>query len=242
MENATQFDLNDALRQWREEMATSPAFRAADLDELEGHLRDSIQSLRTRGLSTQEAFRVARSRLGDSDLLDREFGKVNTNQVWLNRALWMVAGFIGIGLVSELAATLGNLLTWGVYGLLPGDTGKPDLRLVGWLSLTARSVLFVGLMVWAFRSGTRSGGFLQHLALWSREHPLLAGVGVFLGYALVRVSNQVPLAFITARTLDAWELGELSLFGAYWSLVLLLVWPSILSWLLVRTSKSATAR
>ena len=241
MENTTQFVLNDALSQWRETMAASPAFATADLDELEGHLRDSIQSLQTRGLSTQEAFWVARSRLGSSDLLDREFGKVSTNLVWLNRVLWMVAGFIGIGLASELAATLAMLLTYGVYGLLPGNIWKPDLRLVGWLSLTAKSVLVVGLIVWGFRSGTRSEGFIQHLAQHSREHPLLAAVGVFLGYALVRVSKQVPLAFITARTLDAREFGELSLFGAYWSLVLLLVWPSILAWLLVRTSTRATA-
>jgi hypothetical protein len=238
MENATQFDLNDALRQWREKLATLPTFRGADLDELEAHLRDSIQSLQTRGLSAHEAFWVAGSRLGETDLLEREFEKVNMERVWLNRVLWMVVGSIGIGLLSELATTLVNLLTVGVCGLLPGYVGRPDPRLLGWSGLAASLALFVVLFVWAFRSGKRNGGFLQRLGRWSREHPLLASAGALLAYVLIRVGGYATFSFM-ARTLGAEGFGTLAMFRACWSLVPLLLWPSILAWLLVRTSRRA---
>jgi hypothetical protein len=241
MENATQFDLNDALRQWREKMAASPTFRGADLDELEAHLRDSIQSLQTRGLSAHEAFWVAGSRLGENDLLEREFEKVNTERVWLNRVLWMVVGSIGIGLLSRSATTLIDFLTLGTYGLLPGHVGKPNPHLMGWFSLAANSVLLAGLIVWAFRSGRRKEGFLQRLGQWSLKHPLLAAAGVLLGYVLNSVGSYVPVSFIL-QTLGATESGVLLMFRGWWSLVPLLVWPSILAWLLMRTSRRATAR
>ena len=241
MENATQFDLNDALRQWREKMAASPTFRGADLDELEAHLRDSIQSLQTRGLSAHEAFWVAGSRLGENDLLEREFEKVNTERVWLNRVLWMVVGSIGIGLLSRSATTLIDFLTLGTYGLLPEYVGKPNPHLMGWFNLVANLVLLVGLIVWAFRSGKRNGGFLRRLGKWSRERPLLAATGVFLAYVLTRVGSYVPVPFM-ARSLGATEFGEFWTLRVWWSLVPLLVWPSILAWLLMRTSRKAAAR
>ena len=241
MENATRFDLNDALCRWRENLATSPAFRARDLDELEAHLRDSIQSLQSRGLFAHEAFWVAQSRLGDSDLLDREFEKVNPERVWLNRVLWMVVGSVGIGLLSGLATTLVDFLTVGTYELLPEYVGKPNPHLLGWFNLVANWVLLVGLLVWAFRWGKRNEGFLRRLGKWSRERPLLAATGVFLAYVLTRVGSYVPVPFM-ARSLGATEFGEFWTLRVWWSLVPLLVWPSILAWLLMRTSRKAAAR
>ena len=69
MENSTQFDLKDAIRQWRDSLAAAPACRPDDLDQLESHLRDSVMTLQTTGLSLREAFWVAKSRLGTNDQL-----------------------------------------------------------------------------------------------------------------------------------------------------------------------------
>ena len=59
---ATEFDLSDGVRRWRESLSGSPALSAGDLDELESHLRDSIASLEACGLSAREAFWVGTSR------------------------------------------------------------------------------------------------------------------------------------------------------------------------------------
>ena len=95
MENPRPFNLNRAIYLWRQRISGSPAVRGKDMDELEDHLRDSIASLELRGLTAQEAFYVAQHRLGASDVLQNEFGKVNRSQVWLDRALWMVLGSLG---------------------------------------------------------------------------------------------------------------------------------------------------
>src|SRR5206468_12097440 len=56
MGTAIEFDLNAALRQWRESLGQSPHVRPENLDELESHLRDSVASLQTKGLAADEAF------------------------------------------------------------------------------------------------------------------------------------------------------------------------------------------
>lgn len=92
METPTPFDLNHSFKQWRGQLAQSPAIKHENLAELEAHLRDSIAGLQAKGLSEGEAFLVATKRLGPPAQLTTEFGKVNMAGVWLNRIQWMVVG------------------------------------------------------------------------------------------------------------------------------------------------------
>jgi hypothetical protein len=73
MENQKRFDLEQSLAQWRSTLENSPAIRASDMEELEAHLRDSIQTLQAKGLGVEEAFLIACRRLGPSRQLDREY-------------------------------------------------------------------------------------------------------------------------------------------------------------------------
>ena len=111
METTAQFDLNQAIQRWREKLASSPALRSGDADELEAHLRDSITVLQEKGLTAHEAFWVATSRLGTQESLDAEFEKVNVEQVWLHRLLWMLTGSIIIGLGSAFTNSIATLAT-----------------------------------------------------------------------------------------------------------------------------------
>src|SRR5438552_1025753 len=83
MESKTQFDLNRNLELWRQSLAESPSFQPDNLDELEVHIRDSVSTLEVKGLSTEEAFLIATRRLGQPTALDSEFGKVNSEAVWI---------------------------------------------------------------------------------------------------------------------------------------------------------------
>jgi hypothetical protein len=77
MENPTPFDLNEAIRRWRENLGASPALSVDNLEELASHLRASVQQLQADGLSEEEAFLAATRRLGERGALEREFAKVD---------------------------------------------------------------------------------------------------------------------------------------------------------------------
>lgn len=102
MEDQTSFDLNDAIQKWRRNLAQSAAFRSADLDELEAHLRDAIPALEAAGLSAEESFLIASRRIGTRHTLETEFAKINTGRAWLNRP-WLA------GLLQVVTPGLGNL-------------------------------------------------------------------------------------------------------------------------------------
>jgi hypothetical protein len=117
MENPTAFDLNGAIRQWREKLAEAPAFRHENLNELESHLRDSIAVLQTRSLSGEEAFWVATRRVGPGSELEAEFGKVNGSAIWLDRFLWMLIGYQAWAFISGFIGAISrNSLLLGLNG------------------------------------------------------------------------------------------------------------------------------
>jgi hypothetical protein len=76
MESETQFDLDEAIRNWHEHLNESSRLSAEELEELELHLRDSVNALQKRGLSQEEAWIIAERRLGKRQALKKEFAKV----------------------------------------------------------------------------------------------------------------------------------------------------------------------
>lgn len=78
MENETPFNVEHAIRQWRDSLTRSSRLRAEELEELELHLRDSVTALQKRGLSQEEAWLIAQKRLGQRETLKKEFAKVSS--------------------------------------------------------------------------------------------------------------------------------------------------------------------
>jgi hypothetical protein len=74
--------VEDRIRQWRSYLVNRDAIAPADVDELEGHLRDQIDGLAASGLSADEAFLVAVSRMGKIDDLSREFAREHSDRLW----------------------------------------------------------------------------------------------------------------------------------------------------------------
>lgn len=73
MVDQTRFDLSTSIERWRNELAVQRNLSPDTRRELEAHLRDSIAELKRRGFSEDEAFLLARKRIGELPLLDREF-------------------------------------------------------------------------------------------------------------------------------------------------------------------------
>ena len=67
---------------WRAYLRTHGEISDDGLDELEGHLREEIENLRSHGLSDGEAFVVAVRRAGKASAVAAEYSKVQSRTLW----------------------------------------------------------------------------------------------------------------------------------------------------------------
>jgi FtsH-binding integral membrane protein len=70
------------IAEWRAYVANAPGVNGRDVDELEDHLRQQIADLNAVGLTAVEAFLVAVKRMGDVDVLSREFAREHSGRLW----------------------------------------------------------------------------------------------------------------------------------------------------------------
>ncbi|GIF11647.1 permease prefix domain 1-containing protein [Actinoplanes teichomyceticus] len=75
-------ELEAQFTQWRRYVRRRPELRASDADELEDHLRDSVDELVAIGLRSDEAFLIAVKRMGGLDELSREFAREHSERLW----------------------------------------------------------------------------------------------------------------------------------------------------------------
>jgi hypothetical protein len=77
-----QKELEAQFEQWRQYVLRRKVLQPVDADELEDHLRGSVDQLVTAGLSSDEAFLVAVKRMGSLDELSREFAREHSERLW----------------------------------------------------------------------------------------------------------------------------------------------------------------
>lgn len=75
----------------------------SDAIELTAHLYDATEALQRNNLTEEEAFMIARKRLGHAEVLTQEYGKVNTT-VAMNKT-WAYL-FLGFNLIYSIPAIL----------------------------------------------------------------------------------------------------------------------------------------
>lgn len=74
--------LETQFAQWRRYVQRRPELQQSDAEELEDHLRGSVDSLVAAGLHPDEAFLVAVKRMGSLDDLSREFAREHSERLW----------------------------------------------------------------------------------------------------------------------------------------------------------------
>jgi hypothetical protein len=74
--------LEAQFAQWRHYVQRRPELQQSDADELEDHLRGSVDELVAVGLHADEAFLVAVKRMGSLDDLSREFAREHSERLW----------------------------------------------------------------------------------------------------------------------------------------------------------------
>lgn len=195
MEAPNSFNLNHAIRQWRQRFAGSSALNRQDLDELEAHLRDSVQALAERGLNMADAFEVAAHRLGANPELSAEFAKVNAHRIWLERALWMLCGF----LIAKQLLAIAQAGADVVFNLTLrlGISALPVISL-SWLT----KCLSIGVLIaLGMRGLTRFSRPVWHLAQTCLRHPVRTGIVLILGLGL---SQKAP-GFVVRGLAPIWD-------------------------------------
>jgi len=120
MENQTRFDLNAAIKNWRQELAAQPNLATDDRRELETHLRDAIAGFQQRGLNNEESFWLARRRVGHPQPLGQEFEKADPAKIWRERVFWMVLAYLAIVLWGTSASVFFNAFANNWAGKLAG--------------------------------------------------------------------------------------------------------------------------
>lgn len=74
--------LEEQINEWRSYVSRRRAIDAADVSELEDHLRSQVADLRASGLSEEEAFLIGVKRLGQLDGLSQEFAREHSERLW----------------------------------------------------------------------------------------------------------------------------------------------------------------
>jgi hypothetical protein len=202
MENPTSFDLNRTIQQWRENLGQSPAFRSENLNELESHLRDSVATFETRGLSAEEAFMVAANRIGKGDALEQEFGKVNRQAIWIDRLFWMLIGYQVWGFISgAIGLVTGNALLLGLHGAgyeFKAHSYAIPATLIALVNLAGLAGS-LALCWWLFyRKGQRFGLWLGRLVQRRTTWALTFGALYLLSFSVPLISGGTLTLLVTA--------------------------------------------
>ena len=88
------FNLDQAIDEWRRQMASDAIKDSKVLDELESHLREDVEQQIHLGLSAQAAFEVAVQRIGQASELKAEFAKVGGTRPTPRARLVSIGGFV----------------------------------------------------------------------------------------------------------------------------------------------------
>lgn len=95
------FDLEKSIRVWKRNLQRQETLEDGIIADLEIHLRDTVDALKSEGMPEEEAFREAAARVGGAENLATECGKVRDYRLDL-RSPWRPSRF--------MPALLGNYL------------------------------------------------------------------------------------------------------------------------------------
>src|SRR5438552_14127073 len=110
------FDLEQQMAEWRNRLASALGDDTRALDELESHLRDEIDGLVRKGNTLETAVQHAVAKLGESEMLAREFGK--NSQPWWPIYAWSAVMLLVVGgslIGSQFIVDAGNSLLLGIH-------------------------------------------------------------------------------------------------------------------------------
>lgn len=217
------FDLNSAIKNWRDALKAQPSFRGSDLDELEDHLREETTALQGGGLSEEEAFLVACRRLGKPEDLNGEFAIADPARRRSFRLSWMITGALALIFLWLASAVLSNFGA-GMLGRIPGESmflrGPIGL---GWMAGSIRLIsLVLGcLLIWRLLATDRSSHRLRKM-----RGRTIIGISLLLAFLALAARTGSQMLFFGGLTHDGTM--EVAVVSSYINMFMLLVLPVLL--------------
>jgi hypothetical protein len=175
------FDLEQAIVEWRRQMLAAGINTPVPLEELESHLREDIETLRSSGMPEHQAFPFAVSRLGAPGPMQTEFNKVKRASL----------DFVAIGAFTWIGAAI--LLAWMLSGRVV--SGRPGLLLLAAHIFSLTTGYFAAFLTGGFGiyyvccrrlralSPARRQSLKRAVFLFSRLSAGLVTAGLVLGMA-----------------------------------------------------------
>jgi len=186
------FDLNEKISKWRGNLAQSQTLGSSDIDELESHLREEIESLKCLKLSDEEAFLVATYRLGDTTRLCDEYAKINRGKGLRQDVSWMITGILTYLLATHFATAISKGCV--LFAANNGITGYRSLGFIGFGSqiLTLITTFLLGYFI--CRLIIQRPGFRRQIKELTTRMRLLMVLFVFIIMTVVyRAAFHIPV-------------------------------------------------
>jgi len=190
------FDLNEKISMWRNNLAQSETLGSSDIEELESHLHEEIEQLKTLKLSDEEAFLVATHRLGGTDSLSTEYEKINRGSIFRRRLSLMITGILTYLLATHFTTAVSKSCVLlaaksGITG--SGITGHRSLGFIGFGSqiLILLTTFFLGYFI--CRLIIQRPGFKKQTKQLTTRMRLLKVLLVFLIMTVVTLWLRSPI-------------------------------------------------
>ena len=186
---STDFNLEQSIANHVQLIKGQGSTTSSDEAELTAHLHDACEDLLRNGLSEEEAFIIARRRLGDMEVLTEEYGKVNTtvntNKVW---------AYLLIG--ASLIPVAWQLLTFGggyFYLTIYKYFGTSAVTVI---SATVFNVLLIGLVWYSVKRKQNIARYLEDQVAKSPIQTVLLSLVPLVVIALVpsRIKSEISSA------------------------------------------------
>ncbi|MGA2543821.1 MAG: twin-arginine translocase subunit TatC [Verrucomicrobiota bacterium] len=101
------FNLEQSIAEWRRQMLAAGIKTPVPLEELEIHLREEIERQTKSGLSETEAFTTALQKIGQAQMVQNEFKKIEEKREVLERKLLKT---LAVVLASSIALGIGCMV------------------------------------------------------------------------------------------------------------------------------------
>jgi len=226
------FDLNQEITKWRNNLTQSETLGESDINELEGHLREDVVSLKGSKLSDEEAFLVAAHRLGDTARLSDEYANINRGKRFRQNVSWIITGILTYLLATHFAAAVSKDCV--LLAANSGITGYRSLGFIGFVSqiLTLITTFFLGYFI--CRLILQTHGFRKQIKELTTRMRLLMALLIFVLMTVVyRAAFHIPVPGFRPMNIQQYVVQASTYTKFLWSVFL----PLILVMILINLSK-----
>lgn len=223
------FNLNEQIGKWRTSLMQSQTLATADIDELESHLREEIQSLKQLKLSDEEALLIAARRLGNTHNLSNEYAKINQGRVLAQKTSCMIGGV----LIYMVIISCARVVSKGCieFAIKSGMSDYGSLALVGLVAQVLVAATIVLLVFFLCRLTIRVAGFRRRIDQLSERISLLTILFVFLATVFCySVALHIPAPVFRSMSIENHATEALAYTQLLWAVLL----PAILVMVLVK--------